>query len=152
MSVDYSKFLIESNRIEGINRLPTPQEAMATTRFVLLDKITVEEVEKLVGVYQPGAMLRKHYGMNVMVGNHVAPKGGPQIDNALESLLVAVNDSDINPYITHIEYEHLHPFTDGNGRSGRAIWLWQMVHDGLPIYGDSSFLHTFYYQTLAATR
>jgi Fic family protein len=37
---------------------------------------------------------------------------------------------------------------DGNGRSGRAIWLWQMLRQegGAPL----GFLHHFYYQTLEA--
>src|SRR5215470_3568331 len=27
----------------------------------------------------------------------------------------------------HVRYETLHPYTDGNGRSGRAVWLWHMT-------------------------
>ena len=40
-----------------------------------------------------------------------------------------------------------HPFTDGNGRSGRALWLWQMNN-----HAPFGFLHTFYYQTLENSR
>ena len=47
---------------------------------------------------------------------------------------------------THVRYELLHPFLDGNGRSGRALWLWLMGQAPL------GFLHTFYYQTLSAAR
>lgn len=48
------------------------------------------------------------------------------------------------PWEVHIAYEMLHPFTDGNGRSGRMLWAWQMRNFPL------DFLHTFYYQTLNA--
>ena len=34
---------------------------------------------------------------------------------------------------THIKFEDLHPFEDGNGRIGRLIMLWQRQKYGLPI-------------------
>lgn len=52
----------------------------------------------------------------------------------------------MSPFTTHLRYESIHPFSDGNGRSGRALWLWQMK--GRAPLG---FLHQFYYQTLAAS-
>lgn len=33
----------------------------------------------------------------------------------------------------HIEYENIHPFEDGNGRTGRCIMNWQRMMHGLPI-------------------
>ena len=51
---------------------------------------------------------------------------------------------------THNDYENLHPFTDGNGRSGRMLWAWQMRNDDDAM--ARGFLHTFYYQTLSACR
>ena len=35
---------------------------------------------------------------------------------------------------THIAFEHLHPFVDGNGRIGRLIYLWHREQLGLPIH------------------
>jgi hypothetical protein len=37
------------------------------------------------------------------------------------------------------------------GRSGRALWAWQMVNTGIDPFG-LGFLHTFYYQALDAGR
>lgn len=54
------------------------------------------------------------------------------------------------PYDVHQQYETLHPFTDGNGRSGRALWLWQMIRDGQR--AQLGFLHTWYYQSLREAR
>lgn len=33
----------------------------------------------------------------------------------------------------HILYEEIHPFVDGNGRTGRIFMNWQRVKSGLPI-------------------
>lgn len=30
----------------------------------------------------------------------------------------------------HVQFERVHPFRDGNGRTGRMIMNWQMVHNG----------------------
>jgi hypothetical protein len=139
-------FVRESNRIEGILREPTDAEVSATMDFLARRAPEVLDVENLVGIYQPDAVLRLRPGLNVRVGSHVAPPGGPEIGARLAELLDEVDGGD--PWATHIAYETLHPFTDGNGRSGRAIWAWQMVRrrEGLGL----GFLHRFYYQTLAA--
>jgi Fic family protein len=33
----------------------------------------------------------------------------------------------------HIRYEKIHPFIDGNGRTGRMFWNWERMRLGLPI-------------------
>lgn len=147
MKAELIRFVRESNQIEGILRHPTSEEVDATDRFIRLNAPVVSDIEDLVEVYQPEAKLRLSPGMNVRVGRHIAPPGGPEIGARLAALLENLGMSD--PWETHVGYETLHPFTDGNGRSGRALWAWQMCarHDhGLEL----GFLHRFYYQTLAA--
>lgn len=148
MKWDLKEFVRESNRIEGIERAPTKAELIATEEFINVLLPTVGDLERLVNVYAPGHELRDRHGLNVYVGTYVAPPGGPEIRVALETLLERVADgADLyHPWQAHIDYEALHPFTDGNGRSGRALWLWQM--QAAPI----GFLHQFYYQTLSNIR
>ena len=140
-----TNFIRESNRIEGINRAPTPAEIAEYQRFMALGKITIEELEKFVSVYQPNASLRRYLGQNVRVGSHVAPPGGPDIVAGLQATLDDMHI--VGAWETHVRYEMLHPFMDGNGRSGRMLWMWQM-RGRAPL----GFLHTFYYQTLDAAR
>jgi hypothetical protein len=85
--------------------------------------------------------------MNVRVGNHVAPIGGPEIRIRLRKLLRQAGTPDATPFHIYCAYEHLHPFTDGNGRSGRALWLRMM---GGPDYAPLGFLQHFHHQALAA--
>lgn len=144
-------FVKESNKIEGIGTV-REREIEAHAAFLMLDKITVDALEHFVDCVQPGARLRDKPGMNVRVGNHIAPPGGPEIRDVLQTLLDAVNDGG-EPYEGHRLYETLHPFIDGNGRSGRALWLWQMnrlKRAAMPM--QLGFLHSWYYQSLSATR
>jgi hypothetical protein len=143
------RFVTESNAIEGIHREPTDAEVQATVDFLRLDEVTIPDLCNLVSVYQPGNGLRMQRGNNVRVGRYVAPEGGPHICQKLEELLCIIHPNSpipSNPWRLHCQYESLHPFTDGNGRSGRALWAWQMVRrpEGLSL----GFLHRFYYQTL----
>lgn len=148
---DLIKFVTESNRIEGIHRKPTMAELRAHCVLLALDKVTVADVEAFVEVVAPGKPLRREAYMNVRVGNHIAPPGGAHIEERLGVLLSWIHDRIIEPHEAHLEYETLHPFCDGNGRSGRALWLWQMLNQQEAFHAlRMGFLHLFYYQTLAA--
>jgi hypothetical protein len=55
------------------------------------------------------------------------PSPGWSLDrDRTAGLIRRINVRDIGPYPAHIRYEKLHPFMDGNGRSGRAIWALMM--------------------------
>lgn len=144
-------FVRESNRIEGIHREPTADEILCTQHFLQLKALMIGPLQELVDVYQPGAKLRRHPGMDVRVGGFMPPLGGEQVPSLLRSLLNDAVDGSVHPYQAHLRYEALHPFMDGNGRSGRVIWLWQMLKLGGRAETQAlnlGFLHTFYYQTL----
>lgn len=148
------RFVTESNAIEGIRREPLETELEAHRKLWSQPKIEVLDLALFVSEIQPGAILRNRFGLDVIVGNHVPPSGGPEIDIRLKMLLARIHSEEIEPHIIHCAYETLHPFTDGNGRSGRALWAWQMIHEGWDynIGIDRGFLHQFYYQTLQTYR
>jgi hypothetical protein len=151
--MDLTEFIRESNEIEGIYRDPTKEEVQVAEVFIRLDEITVQDLCNLVEVFQPGARLRQCFGQNVTVGNHCPPPGGPEVREQLEYILNRVNNLDGSPCELHVLYETLHPFMDGNGRSGRMLWAWHMLRDGQDGYWlERGFKHTFYYQSLTEIR
>ena len=147
---DLVPFVTESNRIEGIHRKPTMAELRAHCVLLSYPMLSVHHIEAFVDVVAPGKPLRRRAGMDVRVGAHIAPQGGPDIAVALEMLLDKASRG-VDAYVTHLRYETLHPFMDGNGRSVRALWLWQMLNQCEAYHAlRMGFLHLFYYQTLAA--
>lgn len=149
-------FVLESNAIEQIPLNESMSQKFrkdfeASVAFMNLEEVSVNDLVDFVGVIQPGARLRNYHGMDVMVGSYYPPGGGPEIEKRLRDLLKAANAKDIQPYDAHAQYEALHPFSDGNGRSGRIFWRWMMMRSGrrnavsCHTYG---FLHLWYYQSL----
>jgi Fic family protein len=102
---------------------------------------------KLCALNGTNSQLRILHGMDVQVGNHLPIPGGPAVAYELNNIIDAANDNKNSAYALHHKYETLHPLTDGNGRTGRMIWLW-MMKPTVP----SSFLHLWYYQSLENNR
>jgi hypothetical protein len=142
-------FVRESNAIEGITRRPTMEELAIHRAFLQNEAPDVSALEAFVAIVAPGAVLREREGMNVVVGEHRPPAGGPDIRPQVAALLFRILGV-ADPYQVHVEYETLHPFMDGNGRSGRVLWLWQMVRRGYE--GQYGFLRCWYYQSLQRSR
>jgi hypothetical protein len=144
-------FLVQSNQIEGIDGV-SDDEIDAAEDFLARAKLTTADVQRYVyATAGHDATLRARPGMNVSVGSHLPPHGGPWIIASMDELLDKINIGSINAYEAHIEYETLHPFMDGNGRSGRLIWLWHTLRGQawLPPLG---FLHRWYYDSLNYAR
>ncbi len=72
----------------------------------------------------------------VRVGTHIAPPP-EHLSRLLEEVLSAYSNG-FETFFTdkiarfHLEFEHLHPFLDGNGRIGRVILNVQLQHLGFP--------------------
>lgn len=146
-----TNFMIESNLIEGLVGAGDA-EVIATLEFLERGELSVSILEGLAISYEEKATLRDSRGMDVRVGNHYPPQGGPGVLHSLTNLLRdAMNEVSRagSAHEIHKRYEDLHPFMDGNGRSGRTLWAWMMIRQydwehtfALP------FLHRWYYQSL----
>lgn len=148
MDHDIISFIKDSNEIERIYREPSIPEIEEFYRFYAKDKIKVSDMEQFVSVYQPRARLRLSSFDNVQIGAYVPPNGGQHILYQLDSLLYRAtnNRTEEGAFKIHNSFELLHPFTDGNGRAGRMLWVWQMKYLDPFSY---SFLQRYYYQSLS---
>jgi hypothetical protein len=143
--MDYEQQVAESLRIEGIDRRPSDAEIAEHRRFMHLERLSISELEAFLKIYTRGARLRMYPGQDVRVGRHVPPRGGEHIAAQLQALLSDINAEKVDAWSAHVQFETLHPFSDGNGRIGRAIWYFCSKSSSRV---DLGFLHGFYLQTL----
>jgi hypothetical protein len=141
-----SAFITESNKIEGILDFDMVVEMRAYSLFLLLPDIKVADMSNIVNILQPGARLRDEPGMDVTVGDHRPRAGCPSMKLWLTEILLRANRGH-SPFVVHNQYESLHPFMDGNGRSGRLLWAWQMCKFKRWSF-QRPFLLEFYWQAL----
>ena len=135
-------FQSESNRIEGIT-YATEAETAALMRFLGAERLQISDLVDYVSIIAPHARLRDEAGIpNIRFGDYIAMTSGPWIREDLKRTIQQANNVQLSPHEIYMHYQFLLPFTDGNGQSGRALWLWMR--------GDASrsFLLQFYRDTL----
>jgi Fic family protein len=77
----------------------------------------------------------RYQTMAVRVGGYVPPPPG-KVSGLMFELLTWWNNESaklspvLSSAILHYRFEAIHPFADGNGRSGRALALWELYRRG----------------------
>ena len=102
--------------------------ALDTAENISVDSILAMHRELTRGLQQDSGMLRTEWvwikGDSPVTADYVAPHH-ERVPAALEDLVTFMNRRDIDPLaqaaIAHAQFETIHPFTDGNGRTGRAL-------------------------------
>ena len=139
------EFLLESNAIEGVYGTPALNDAKKAWDFLIeqptLTEATLFMVHKLL---MKNRKLKEHEigfyrSVPVYIGGHEA-LNFLKIPEAIESWLLDVETSikipgkdGNNIKLDHIEFERIHPWVDGNGRTGRMFLNYSRVKAGLPL-------------------
>ncbi len=133
-----SKFLEQSNAIEGVYDADSLVQAGYAWEFITKEKeLTVNNIKKthkILMLHQPLRPDERGYFRQrpVYIGGKEATKYY-FIKEYMKAWLLSCRLSPEHWKLQHIEYEKIHPFIDGNGRTGRIFMNWQRIKAGLPI-------------------
>ncbi|MFZ5875886.1 MAG: Fic family protein [Nitrospirota bacterium] len=136
-------------------------------RHAKKQRITHEDVLKLHAIIASNVMAQGRAGryrdIRVRVGNYFPP--APEMVSGMMAELLewwSARSLKWSPVISsaaiHYQFEAIHPFADGNGRTGRALALWELYRRGFDTHHIFSVDEVFwenrprYYSALDAVR
>jgi Fic family protein len=134
------------------NRQPLTHEAIQEVQGL----ITAEQTTK-GGEMLPSEYISRYRPVGVRVGGRICPPPhmvwslmARWLMSATEWLKTTKDLTDISKLEKisdlHFDYEFIHPFADGNGRSGRVIVYYLMIYTGLKpfVFSSKDRFHTYY--------
>lgn len=145
------EFLEESNAIEGV----TDQDSYTQAAFAWIylkgqKKMTASVVlktHKMLMLHQPLYPNEKGYWRTVPV--YIGGREGVnwmKIQSMIKDWTHLMTDKTVDWKQVHVMYEKIHPFVDGNGRTGRMFLNWHRLKLGLPILVIKNSEKLAYYQ------
>ncbi|MDR1016658.1 MAG: Fic family protein [Coriobacteriales bacterium] len=159
---EQTRYIFETQTISGEN-VPVDDVVEMKNHFRMFyymldhfkEPVSVETIQSYQAILKAGTFMSEDPKMNVggwklipnAVGNTTTSLPG-QVDNDVRALLAAYNrhvESGHEVTLTqiaafHAQFEAIHPFLDGNGRTGRIIMFHQCLQAGLipPIVMDKT--------------
>jgi len=138
------EFLKESNLIENVGEEGLEDSISAWKYAKSLKKITkknILEIHRLLLRNLNPRIAGKFRKCNVSVGGRICPNW-EKVEVEISEEIRALNHPKSNNLFTkdevaktnHILFERLHPFEDGNGRTGRILYNWQRLFLDLDIH------------------
>ena len=138
LSIEELTFLRESNMIEREFSDEAMQDAILAWRYAkTLDKVSLDKVltiHNLLITRLNSDIAGKIRKVDVYIGGRKGynPK---EIEGSLKDLLEGFLEAETEHEIKdwHVQFEKIHPFADGNGRTGRILMNLQRLNSGHPI-------------------
>lgn len=140
--IEVQEFIRESNAIEGVYDEESYQQAMKAWEYLMTQNVltldVIKETHKILMYYSDLEVdeIGQFRKIDVWIGKHkgFTPKS---IEPMLQMRFCFESMRKIPPpewQQLHIIYEKIHPFVDGNGRTGRMFMNWTRVKRcGLPV-------------------
>lgn len=154
---DIELLIRESNLIEGIDSEQADADSLlAWNRMESYDSMThysLQLMHRMITHSQPDlspSEKGQYRRVQVYVGDHIPP--APMLvmglmDNFLSDFM------EMDPIDAHIRFETIHPFIDGNGRTGRMLMWWHQWKTGkTPTLFWNDEKHDVYYRLFTGDR
>lgn len=158
MNFDIKQYIHESNLIEEINDPEYDEQSLVAWNFIKgveeLNFDNICKVQKLNTLLQDD--LRPHEcgytrstaKITVWIGGKPAPVWW-LVDGLLQNFILDMKEywESLDPLKMHVRFEKIHPFADGNGRTGRMILWWhELKRDQKPTLFLNSEKNQKYYR------
>lgn len=128
----------ESNAIEGIHNEQEVIQSLEAWEWLIrepeLTNAAVCEVQRVITLNQSlppfgNGYYRDMGRFNVSVGAKMCPHFN-DVPSLMSNWLYEYTIGAADPWKAHIEFEKIHPFLDGNGRTGRLLLWWHQLGEG----------------------
>jgi Fic family protein len=143
-------FLSESNKIEQVYDQDSLNQAIEAWEYIKTkNKLTTDVILKTHKILMKNQPLADHEkGQFRRVAVYIGHREGKpwyavpeltvqwcEIANQTVNEKFKYRRKDLEELIRqdHVSFENIHPFIDGNGRTGRILLNWQRIKSGLPI-------------------
>ena len=143
---DVMEFLRESNAIEGEYSLQALKDAEKAWKYAItVSTFTSKEILKVHNILSRKIMPKiagKFRTCDVWIGGQHkrfidSSLLKHQVDDALAEIVKSFTfkgDKSLIALDCHVMFEDVHPFVDGNGRTGRILYNWHRLQLGLPLH------------------
>ena len=165
------QFIINSNEIEEIyydnghyergvtnkkHQIPEINGQLQALKFLtnlsIQKKLNTETICKLHKILMRDLLGPLEHDIRkclVRVGHRLCPYPvdiKPMLETWCKKVNTFENPTEDDVWQAHLAYEYIHPFIDGNGRSGRLVWLWLRFKHGFGYgYVESETKQELYY-------
>lgn len=136
LEIDLERFVSarEIHEAKDLARVAEYMEGKSTSEELTLERILLLHKMLLGNINEQIAGRIRTDNEWVRVGAYIAP-GPDEVQPLLQKLLTAYAADKSSHIITriarfHLEFEHTHPFCDGNGRIGRVLNTYLLLREG----------------------